>query len=370
MMSAMRVAVTLEHLWHRVPGGTAVASLELLRALAELDDAPELVGIAGRHAQPPEPTWRPPAAVTMRKHRWLHGPWLYEAWLRAGRPRAEAIAGAVDVVHAATIIPAPSRAPLVVTLHDLAFLHQPEHFTPRGVSVFRRSLAVLRQRAAMVMCSSQATLDDALRGGFEAERLRLVPLGVRAVAVSDGDRQRVRAAYGLPERYVLFVGTVEPRKNLARLVQAMALLDHPPSLVLAGASGWGDVERHVHDTSLGASLDIRFLGFVPADDLPALYAQAAAFCMPSLREGYGLPVLEAMAQGTPVVTSRGTATQETAGGAAVLVDPLDPADIARGLYEVLEHPDRFRTLGRARARSAGWDTTARATLGVYREVAP
>lgn len=364
MMSPMRVAVTLEHLWHRVPGGTGVASLELLRSLAALDDAPQLVGVAGRHREPPEPVWQPPDSVSVRQHRWLHGPWLYEAWLRAGRPTAESIAGAVDVVHATTIIPVPSDAPLVVTLHDLAFLHEPQHFTRRGVDVFRRSLGIIRRRAAAVLCSSQATFDDALAAGFDARRLRLVPLGVRAVAVSDDDRRRVRATYDLPERYLLFVGTVEPRKNLAGLVAAMARLDEAPPLVVAGATGWGDVQRQLD----GTGADIRFTGFVDAGDLPALYAEAAALCMPSLREGYGLPVLEAMAQGTPVVTSRGTATEETAGGAACLVDPHDPDDIARGLLEVLERPEGFREQGRARAAAVSWDVTARATLDVYREV--
>jgi glycosyltransferase involved in cell wall biosynthesis len=356
----MRVAVTLEHLWHRVPGGTALASLEMLRALLARPDAPQVVGVAGRHRQPPEPPWHPPPDVEVVQHRWLHGPWLYEAWLRARRPRVEAVTGPIDVVHATTIIPPPTRAPLVVTLHDLAFVHDPAHFTRRGVSVFRRSLQLVRRHAALVLCSSQTTFRDAVTAGLDVDRLRLVPLGVAPVLATSDDRRRVRLVYGLPERYVLFVGTVEPRKNLTAVVEALAQLPEPLPLVVVGAQGWGGVAQQLPD--------VHFTGFVPAHDLPGLYAEAAAFCMPSLREGYGLPVLEAMAQGTPVVTSRGTATEETAGGAAALVDPHDPSDIARGLAEVLADPTPYIQRGRARAAECTWDATAAATLSAYREV--
>ena len=166
----------------------------------------------------------------------------------------------------------------------------------------------------------------------------------------------------MPERYLLFVGTVEPRKNLRGLVEAVAQLDEPLPLVVAGAEGWGDVAI----PSLG---DVRFIGFVPAPDLDGLYAGAEVFCYPSEREGYGLPVLEAMAQGTPVVTSRGTATEETAGGAAVLVDPLDPADIARGISEAA-CPSRRpgRATGSLAPTSATWRKTARLTADAYREL--
>ena len=367
----MRVAVTLEHLWHRVPGGTGVASLELVNALMGLHDAPQLVGVAGRHAAPPMPPWAPPATLAIRHHGWLHGPWLYEAWLRAGRPRVESITGPVDVVHATTIIPPPCRAPMVVTLHDLAFLHDPQHFTPRGVSVFRRSLDVLRRRAALVMCSSQATFDDAVTAGLEPDRLRLVPLGVRGDVATESARRRVRDRYDLPERFVLFVGTVEPRKNLTGLVAALSQLPQPPPLIVAGSPGWGGAQQALNDAIAAAQqpVDVRFIGFAPAPDLPALYAEAAVLCAPSLREGYGLPVLEAMVQGTPVVTSRGTATEETAGGAAALVNPRDPTDIARGLADVLHDPQPYIAKGLVRSASATWHATAQATVAAYREVA-
>jgi glycosyltransferase involved in cell wall biosynthesis len=354
----VRVAYTLEQCWHRVPGGTAVAALRVAQALQRIPDI-ELVEVAGRHRHVPPPPWRPSAPVAQLP---IGSPWLYETWLRFGLPNVERATGRVDVAHATTIIPCASAAPLVVTVHDLAFLHEPDHFTRHGVRVFRSSLSRIRQRAALVLCSSQATIDDCATAGIAAERLRLVPLGVDASTVGEGDVDRVRATYALPERFLLFVGTVEPRKNLSGLAAAIRLLDEPLPLVVAGAAGWGDV-------STDPVADVRFLGFVPDGDLGALYATAEVCCYPSLREGYGLPVLEAMAHGVPVVTSRGTSTEEAAGGAAVLVDPLDPADIARGITEARRDRADLVERGSARAASQSWARTAALTAAAYREIA-
>jgi len=359
MMERVRVAYTLEQCWHDVPGGTAVAALRVAEALAEQRDI-ELVGVAGRHAeQPPEP-WRPPIAVAQLP---LAPPWLYQAWLRMRWPAVERATGRVDVTHATTVIPCPTAAPLVVTLHDLAFLHDESHFTAHGARTFRQSLRLIVRRADLVLCSSQSTMDDGLRAGIGADRLRLVPLGVDVERARPDDVARVRARYALPERFLLFVGTVEPRKNLTKLASAVAMLDEPIPLVIAGTDGWGDVAADM------ANDGVRFLGFVPADDLGPLYAAAEVFCYPSEREGFGLPVLEAMAQGTPVVTSRGTATEETAGRAAVLVDPGDPADIARGIAEARGHLTDLADRGVARAQQQTWSETAALTAAAYREIA-
>jgi glycosyltransferase involved in cell wall biosynthesis len=189
-----------------------------------------------------------------------------------------------------------------------------------------------------------------------------VPWGVEAVPVSEADITRVRSTYALPERFVLYVGTVEPRKNVTRLARATASLGEQLSLVIAGAPGWGDAE----DTSEDG---VRFLGFVPERDLPALYSSATVFAYPSLDEGFGMPVAEAMAYGLPVVTSRGTATEETAGGAAVLVDAGDVDSIREGLAAALDDAPRLAERGRARAADLSWDAAAEATLAAYREVA-
>jgi glycosyltransferase involved in cell wall biosynthesis len=157
------------------------------------------------------------------------------------------------------------------------------------------------------------------------------------------------------------VGTIEPRKNLHRLAAAVARPEVTLPLVVAGAAGWGDS---------GLDPDTLFLGFVPDADLAPLYAAATVFAYPSEREGFGLPVAEAMAQGTVVVTSGGTSTEEVAGGAAVLVDPFDEVDIARGIVEAADRRDELAGPGRARAAELTWAAAADRTLAVYRELSP
>lgn len=355
---AVRVAYTLEQCWHEVPGGTGVAALRVAEALAAHEDI-RLIGVAGRHRHLPEEPWLPPMPIA---HLPVAAPWLYETWLRLGWPKVERATGPVDVAHATGLIPCPTDAPLVVTLHDLAFLHDPAHFSRHGVRVFKASLDRIRREADLVLCSSQATLDDVAFAGIDADRLRLVPLGVEVDPATAADIIRVRRIHRLPERYLLFVGTVEPRKNLRGLVAAVAMLDEPIPLVVAGADGWGDVGVDVDG-------DTQFLGFVPSDELNALYAGAEVFCYPSEREGYGLPVLEAMAQGVPVVTSSGTATEETAGAAAVLVEPKDPADIARGIAEAMSRRAELSARGLVRAHRRSWAKTAKLTAAAYRELA-
>lgn len=355
----LRVAYTLEQCWHDVPGGTAVAAIELARRLAARDDV-ELIGVAGRHRRPPDPAFAPPVPVSSLP---FGRPLLYETWNRIGWPIVESVTGAVDVCHSTVAIPAATRAPHVVTVHDVAFVHTPERFTGHGARTMRRGLERCRS-ADLLLCPSAATGDDLAALGFDTGRIRVVPWGVTPVDVDRTDVERVRDAHRLPERFVLFVGTVEPRKNLARLVAAVAQLADAAPLVVAGAPGWGDPPA---DGALSAG--VRFLGFVPGADLAALYAAAAVFAYPSLQEGFGLPVAEAMAHGTPVVTSRGSATEEVAGGAAVLVDPYDVGSIREGIVEALAAPEAWAARGRARAAVLSWDTTVERTVAAYREVA-
>ena len=290
----------------------------------------------------------------------LGRPWLYETWNRREWPNVEGATGPIDVCHSTTSIPAATRSPHVVTVHDLAFVHTPERFTRHGVRAMTAGLERCR-RADLVLCPSAATAADLASAGFDETRLRVVPWGVEARGVDDEDRSRTRRRFDLPDAFVLFVGTIEPRKNLAALAAAVRRSDYALPLVAAGAVGWGEAAP-VAD-------DVRFLGFVDDVDLAALYSLATVFAYPSLQEGFGLPVAEAMVHGTPVVTSSGTATEEVAGGAAVLVDPTDVESIAAGLDDAVGRADELRVAGLRRAAELTWDATVDATIEAYRTVA-
>ena len=356
----MRVAVTLEQCWHRVPGGTARATLDTVAAVSALGGV-EQVGVSAWHRHPAVPPWQPPIAVRPVP---LPRIALYDAWQRLRHPLVERTTGPVDVVHSTAHVAAPSHSPMVATVHDLHFLHEPGHFTARGVAVFNRFLDLVRAEAAIVICPSAATQADCEAAGIDAARLRVTPWGTDAEPVAAGEEQRVREAYDLRRPFVLFTGTVEPRKNLGRLVEAFGRLGAVDAeLVVVGPGGWGDGLP---------TTGIRRLGFVPDADRNALFAAAAVVAYPSLREGFGLPVLEAMVQGAAVVTSSTTSTAEVAGDAALLVDPLDVDDIAGALQRLLEDRDLAARLGEAARQQAAtytWARTATAVVGAYRAAA-
>ena len=358
----LRVALVVEQLWQPVPGGSGTYVRRLAQALAVRTDV-VVTGIAARHDAPPADGALPVPVAFSR----LPRPVLYEAWSRRLGPRAEAVTTAgVDVVHATTwAVPRTSR-PLVVTVHDLAFLDDPSHFTPRGNAFFHRALAAVRTRAAAVVVPSHATAEQCLAQGFPAGLVHVVPHGVDVPAVTPDAVSRFREEHGLRRDYVLWCGTREPRKNLDRLVAAFrALAPRDVDLVLVGPEGWGDVQ--VPDD---ATAQVRVVGRLDEADLHAAYAGARAFAFPSIREGFGLPVLEAMAHGVPVLTSRGTACAEVLGDAGVLVDPMDVGSITEGLAELLgAGAEEMGVRGRRRSASFTWQDAAERTLEVYRRVA-
>lgn len=366
MTSPLRVALTLEQSWHRVPGGTGVAALGMARWLARRDGI-DPVGVAAWHRAPAPAPWRPPIPV---HHLSLPRLALYESWHRLRAPKVELATGRVDLIHATSFAIPPRSAPLVVTVHDLAFLNEPTHFTRRGSSFFRRALELTLEEADRVICPSEATMADCARHGFAAGSLRLVPMGVEATVVSPDEVRRTRAAHGLARPYVMWTGTIEPRKNLPRLLAAFASIGTNHDLVLVGPKGWNEDLAPLLGSLTGR---VKPLGFVPQAELAALYAGADVFCFPSLFEGFGLPVLEAMAQGTPVVTSQGTSTEELGRGVAALVDPMDVASIAAGIQSLLEDDARRAELGaagRERAATYTWARTAELLEEVYREMIP
>jgi glycosyltransferase involved in cell wall biosynthesis len=361
-MPKIRAAITLEQCWHRVPGGTASSALETVTALQRRDDV-TVLGVAARHATLPPAPWRPPVLTHQLPLPRLA---LYESWHALRWPRVQRATGPIDVIHATTFAIPPKSAPLVVTVHDLAFLDDPSHFTKHGLRFFNRGLALARRDADIVLVPSRATLDACIGAGFEPSRLRLVPHGVAVPAISEQRAKEFVKAHGLPERYVMWCGTLEPRKNVPVLLAAFDIArrrDPDLSLVLVGPSGWGDVE-------VPTTPGIRLLGFLSGDDLHAAYAGARAFCYPSLREGFGLPALEAMAHGIPVVTSAGTSMAEFVEGAGILVEPTDVDGLAEAmLLAVGERHDELAASASARAAAYSWNAAAELTVAAYSEAA-
>lgn len=263
---------------------------------------------------------------------------------RLGRASAR-----VDVLHCTTFRgPLSARSPLVVTVHDVGVVRHPDAF-PR----WHRTTGALALRAGVraadaVVAVSAFTRDELVELlGVPVERIRVVPNGVDAVFDPEGP--------SVDGEYVLAVGTLEPRKNLAAAVEAARIAG--VELRVAGATGWGDVAAE------------GWVGEPSDEELAALMRGARCLVYPSLYEGFGLPVLEAMACGTPVVTSRGGATEEVSGGAAVLVDPRDPVSIAAGIEEAGRRREALVELGRARASMFTWRRSADVVEDLWRELA-
>jgi glycosyltransferase involved in cell wall biosynthesis len=365
-MDRRRVAVTLEQCWHDVPGGTATSALRTVDALAR-GGRVDPVGVSARHRGPPAEAFRPSVPVrSLALPRLL----LYESWHRLRRPSLRRVVPEAAVGYVTGVAMPPADLPLVVTVHDLAVEHHPQHHTRQGRRFLRRALELTRDDATLVLCPSEATRADCERYGIDGGRLRVVPWGVDAVPVVPAQIERVRRRHDLDGPFVLWVGTIEPRKNLGALVDAVERMGRADlTLVVVGPEGWNE--------DLGAlladrPLNVRALGFVPESELHALYAAAAVFCYPSLLEGFGLPVLEAAAQGTPVVTSAGTATEEALGPGGTAVDPSDVDAIAEAIAVYLDDEDLAAAVGaagREHAAAFTWEATADAVADALLEAA-
>ena len=258
-------------------------------------------------------------------------------------------ARSADVLHCTTMRgPVRTQRPVVVTVHDCALLRHPEAFPLWHRHTGRMALRHGVKSADAIVAVSAFTRDELVELlDVSAEQIRVIPNGLEPVFTEAGPKT--------PGEYVLAVGTLEPRKNLARAVEAAARAG--AELRVVGAQGWGGVEVP------------GWAGRVDDEELAMLYRGARCLVFPSLYEGFGLPVLEAMACGTPVVTSRGGATEEMAGGAAVLVDPLDADAIAAGIAEAEARRDELRQLGLARAQDFSWSHSADLVEALWRELA-
>jgi glycosyltransferase involved in cell wall biosynthesis len=268
------------------------------------------------------------------------------------------------------------QPPTVVTIHDLASFRFPETLTRWTRFYERATLKRVTRSADRIIVPSADTASDVERIlAVSASKIRVVPLGVDPIFFAADDTP---APFHFP--YVLFVGTPQPRKNLNRIASAIALLGrrgHDLQLVIAGAYGWGDDFRKRGSERVDGGTDrssshepsVHFIGHVSDERLHSLYAHAACVALVSLHEGFGLPALEAMAAGAPVVASHAAALPETTGGAAIMVDPMEIESIADGIIAAIARRDSLIAAGRQRASLCTWGRTAELTVAVYREIA-
>ncbi|MBX3701923.1 MAG: glycosyltransferase family 4 protein [Dokdonella sp.] len=304
------------------------------------------------------------------------------AQLRAGLFRLHARQLRGWVLHTPNYVLLPFDGPAFTTVHDLSWLSYPQAHPRERVRFLERHLPRSLEQAACVLTDSQFIASEIeARLGVSPARLRVVPLGVNASyrPRTTGELAAVLQRHRLAQqRYLLVVATQEPRKNLARLVRAYAglpaALRAQHRLVIAGGRGWLNRELEQAIAPLEARDEARRLGYVDEAELPLLYAGAHAFAFPSLYEGFGLPVLEAMASGIPVLTSRGSSLDEVArdadGAIALGIDPLDEAAIGDGLRRLLADDAwraQARTRGIAQAGRFTWSRCVEATVAAYRE---
>ncbi len=268
----------------------------------------------------------------------------------------------------------------VVTIHDVIPLVLPWAFPLRHRLVVATAFARIRKQAERVIVPSTAAAEDVVHFlRVERERISIIPMGCEPRFQPIGEPVQaaaLRRRYNLPERYILFVGTLEPRKNVQTLLRAFAqLIAETPqddlTLVIAGGKGWGGEDYMSTVDALKLHAHVHFAGFVDDEHLPELYRGALLFVYPSLYEGFGLPVLEAMACGTPVITSNRASLPEVAGDAALLVDPTRPEALAAAMASILSDSElrqALRAKGLARAQTFTWDAVAQQTIAVYRAV--
>jgi glycosyltransferase involved in cell wall biosynthesis len=382
----MRVALNVEQLLHRPPGGIGRYTAELARLLPASHDEGEpfdVVPFVARHSRA-----KIERAMGMfglhdadPVRLLLPRPLLYDTWNLLGFPPLGLLHRSlrdIDLVHAPSLaVPPHSGVPLVVTVHDAAAIVFPETYPRRGRWFHHRGSITAARRADVVIAPTMAAAEEiSSRTPISRDRIRVIPHGVTQLPVGEGVVAATRATVGVGDvPFVLWVGTLEPRKNLPVLVDAFRILaeetDLPHRLVIVGPSGWLDTESEIRGPAEALGERIHFTGPLRADRLLALYRGADLFAFPSLHEGFGLPVLEAMAQSTAVLCADIPVLREVGGDAARFVTANDPEAWATSIAELLRDDEARAALaraGRVRAASFTWERCVNRTRAVYRDV--
>ncbi len=350
--------------------GTGRYTVELVHALLKLDIRYELILIWPDRITPPPPhdgltVIKRPTSIGRRI--------LFD---QLGLPELRRRYAPQVVHYPANIGPLFHQPGVVLTVHDLSFVRHPEWFRPERAAYYRFAVRRSARLAQRILADSRATAED-LQGfwNIPAEKIDVVPLGVSPhfQPASLEEQARVRRQYGLDTNFFLYYGTVEPRKNLPRLLAAWnRVADQiPHTLVIAGRTGWKNVALQKQLQQMKHPDRIQFTDYIPQRDLPAVISSAHAFVWPSLFEGFGLPPLEAMACGIPVLTSTTSSLPEVTGDAALLVDPTSVEAIADGMLQLAQDHvlcEGLREKGKKRAAKFTWQRTAQQTLAAYQHL--
>jgi glycosyltransferase involved in cell wall biosynthesis len=370
--------------------GIGHATARLLTALARLwpEDWPaaRVLINSPRHPLPTGDPWLHEPCFQIR-HTRIPGRLLLRGWQYLHWPTMERLVGPVGLIHApASYIPPEGRGiPRIVTVHDLYFHQAPHHVDPYGGKYFFQTFGRKLPRVDQIIAVSRFTRDELTQlYPIDPARITVIGWGVDHDRFDDrpgpDDRQHLDRL-GIERPYILSVATVEPRKNLDGLIEAYARVGRLlrathqklPRLVITGqaASGSAALTQAVERAQL--SDVVTLTGYLPDPVLPALYRQALGCTLPSFHEGFGMPVLEAMACGCPTALARSGALPEIAGEAALYFDPRDPESMARELTRLITEPhlrDSLRHSGQERSAEFTWERTARATLDLYRRTLP
>lgn len=378
MTSVPRIAIDYTPAYEQGAGiGRLVRDLVTSLALSDYVTDYRLFVSGATREQLPEP----PGANFQWRQTAISPKWLARLWYRVRLPLPiETLIGQIDLYHATDFVLPPTYKDTksIVTVHDLSFVRVPETASPRLKRYLDQVVPHSVHRATHVLADSEATRQDLIElYDLAPEKVTTLLSGVdpRFRPVHSPTREQLNWKYHLPEKpYIFSVGTVQPRKNYSRLIEAIALLrerDYDLALVIAGGHGW--LGNPIYETIKATNMtdSVHLIGFADDADLPALYTYAACTAYVSLYEGFGFPILESMACGTPVVTSKVSSLPEVAGDAALMIDPYNIEEIAYAIQRILDNATLKNTLikaGLVQAKQFTWENAANRLMAVYDQV--